>query len=186
MHVKTATSLLDVFERREPSARNYCRWFDRVLTSAQGSVMRDTEGREYLDFLAGAGALNYGHNDPGLKAAPARYVAQDGIAHGLDLCTDVKRDFLETFERLVLAPRGLGYHVRRVKPWANANQVPLQYCTARAGRFPGMPGCTAWCPGGVDARPGAGGYAGMLAGQRAVRHTCRPGPGALGPPSAAS
>ena len=26
--------------------------------------MWDEEGKEYIDFFSGAGALNYGHNDP--------------------------------------------------------------------------------------------------------------------------
>lgn len=36
--------------------------FDKTYVSASGTVLRDMEGREYLDFLAGYGSLNLGHN----------------------------------------------------------------------------------------------------------------------------
>src|SRR6185436_4797539 len=40
------------------------RWlhFDREFVSGQGCVLRDDAGRSYLDFLAGYGALPFGHN----------------------------------------------------------------------------------------------------------------------------
>src|SRR5690554_75819 len=38
--------------------------FDKVYTSAQGSVIKDKEGKEYIDFLGGYGSLNLGHNHP--------------------------------------------------------------------------------------------------------------------------
>ena len=107
---------LDVFLRRESEVRSYCRAFPVVLTSGSGSIVRDSEGREYIDFLAGAGSLNYGHNDPDIKAALLDYITQDGIAHGLDLHTEAKRAFLETFERLVLSPRGLDHRVQFTGP----------------------------------------------------------------------
>ncbi len=135
MYGNAMASRRDVFERRESSVRSYCRWFDPVLTSARGSVVRDTEGREYLDFLAGAGALNYGHNDPDLKAALLEHVTRDGIAHGLDLFTDVKRAFLETFELSVLVPRGLDYHVQFTGPTgANAVEAALKLARKVTGR----------------------------------------------------
>lgn len=36
--------------------------FDRRFVEADGMVVRDEHGREYLDFLGGYGALNFGHN----------------------------------------------------------------------------------------------------------------------------
>ena len=84
----------------------------------------------------------YGRNDPDLEAALLQRVAQCGVARGLGLLTDnVKRDVFETFKRLVPVPGGFDSHVRQVKACANANQLPLQYCTARAGGFPAVPGC---------------------------------------------
>jgi len=43
--------------------------FDKVYSEAQGSIIRDKEGREYIDFLGGYGALNLGHNPPEVLAA---------------------------------------------------------------------------------------------------------------------
>ncbi len=40
-----------------------------VITSAQGSWVTDGTGRQYLDFLAGYSALNFGHRHPALVAA---------------------------------------------------------------------------------------------------------------------
>ncbi len=132
----THTSIdTSVFERTESVVRSYCRGFDAILTSAQGSVVRDNEGREYLDFLAGAGALNYGHNDPDLKAALLDYITGDGIAHGLDLHTEAKGAFLETFERLVLAPRGLDHRVQFTGPTGtNAVEAALKLARMVTGR----------------------------------------------------
>lgn len=36
--------------------------FDRTYVSASGTVLKDSKGHEYLDFLAGYGSLNLGHN----------------------------------------------------------------------------------------------------------------------------
>lgn len=38
--------------------------FDRLYTEAKGSIIRDNQGQEYIDFLGGYGALNLGHNPP--------------------------------------------------------------------------------------------------------------------------
>ncbi len=42
------------------------------ISRAQGSVMWDTDGREYLDFVGGIGVLNTGHNHPKIVAAVTR------------------------------------------------------------------------------------------------------------------
>ncbi len=42
---------------------------DKVFVRAAGVSVWDTEGREYLDFLGGFGALNLGHNHPAVLAA---------------------------------------------------------------------------------------------------------------------
>ena len=38
-------------------------------------------GKSYLDFFAGAGALNYGHNHPLLKKSLVSYIEKNGIIH---------------------------------------------------------------------------------------------------------
>lgn len=40
-----------------------------VVSEAEGAWVKDVEGREYLDFLSGYSALNFGHRHPALVAA---------------------------------------------------------------------------------------------------------------------
>jgi diaminobutyrate-2-oxoglutarate transaminase len=100
---------MDTFERLESEVRSYCRHFPGVFTRAAGSRVWAENGRSYVDFLSGAGALNYGHNHPLLKRRLLEYLSSDSIVHGLDLATAAKREFLETFDAVILAPRGLEY-----------------------------------------------------------------------------
>src|SRR5690606_6228170 len=97
------------FERLESEVRSYARSFPARFHTAQGATLTGSDGRRYIDFLAGCASLNYGHNDPDMKAALLDYIAGDGIAHGLDMHTDAKEAFLKAFERLVLKPRGMEY-----------------------------------------------------------------------------
>jgi putrescine aminotransferase len=46
--------------------------FDAVEDSAQGAIIRDTDGNEYIDCLGGFGALSLGHNHPKVVAAVRR------------------------------------------------------------------------------------------------------------------
>ncbi|MDG3008550.1 diaminobutyrate--2-oxoglutarate transaminase [Rhodococcus sp. D2-41] len=126
---------VSVFNHLESDVRSYCRSWPTVFGSAQGSWVRAEDGREFLDFFAGAGALNYGHNNPLLKQALIDYIAQDGITHGLDMSTVAKRDFLETFEDLILRPRGLDYKVQFPGPTgANSVEAALKLARKVTGR----------------------------------------------------
>ena len=101
------TTDTSIFEAMESNVRGYCRDWPAVFATAEGAWLRDEEGREYLDFFAGAGALNYGHNNPVLKRALLDYIASNGITHGLDMSTVAKRELLETIRDTLLSPRGL-------------------------------------------------------------------------------
>jgi diaminobutyrate-2-oxoglutarate transaminase len=103
-------------ERMESNVRTYSRSFPVVFTKAQGARLTDENGREYIDFLAGAGTLNYGHNNPHLKQALVDYIATDGVVHGLDMWTTAKRDYFETLEELILKPRNLDYKIQLPGP----------------------------------------------------------------------
>ncbi|NML81213.1 diaminobutyrate--2-oxoglutarate transaminase, partial [Streptomyces sp. R302] len=96
-----------VFETVESEVRSYCRTWPTVFERATGSRLFDEHGRPFLDFFAGAGSLNYGHNNPALKRPLLDYLGSDGITHGLDMSTTAKRRFLETFRSAVLEPRAL-------------------------------------------------------------------------------
>ncbi len=125
----------DVFERLESEVRSYCRGWPTVFDRALGSRMYDEDGRPYLDFFSGAGALNYGHNNPVLKRALVDYIERDGVTHALDMSTAAKRTFLETFQEVVLQPRELPYKVMFPGPaGTNAVEAALKLARKVKGR----------------------------------------------------
>ncbi len=71
-------------DRLESEIRSYCRSFPVKFARVESSRLTSSDGSEYIDFLAGAGTLNYGHNHPALKAALLDYVSNDQVVHGLD------------------------------------------------------------------------------------------------------
>jgi len=126
----------DIFERRESVVRSYCRNFDTLFTSAKGSEMTDADGKTYIDFLAGCSTLNYGHNDPDMKKALIAHIERDGIAHGLDMYTDAKAEWLEAFEKNILEPRGMGdYKIMMTGPTGtNAVEAAVKLARKVTGR----------------------------------------------------
>jgi diaminobutyrate-2-oxoglutarate transaminase len=126
---------VDAFERHESEVRSYCRSWPAVFEKAKGSHVQDEEGRTYLDFFAGAGSLNYGHNHPLLKRKLLDYLIDDSIVHSLDVYTTAKRAFLEAFHEIVLAPRGLDYKVQFPGPaGTNAVEAALKLARKYTGR----------------------------------------------------
>ncbi|MFD0393039.1 diaminobutyrate--2-oxoglutarate transaminase [Streptomyces nogalater] len=126
---------LSVFETLESEVRSYCRGWPTVFDRAQGSRMYDEDGHAYLDFFAGAGSLNYGHNNPVLKRALLDYLERDGVTHGLDMSTTAKRTFLRAFQDLVLRPRDLPYKVMFPGPTGtNAVESALKLARKVKGR----------------------------------------------------
>ncbi len=124
-----------IFKRRESEARSYCRGFDTVFTTAEGSKMTDAAGREYIDFLAGCSSLNYGHNDPDMKAALMAHLSENGLAHALDLHTTDKARFLEAFETHILRPRGMDHKLMFTGPTgANAVEAAIKIARKVTGR----------------------------------------------------
>ncbi|MDA4110839.1 diaminobutyrate--2-oxoglutarate transaminase [Mycolicibacterium holsaticum] len=129
------SELPEVYTSVESEVRSYCRGWPAVMESAQGSWVTDTSGRRYLDFFAGAGALNYGHNNPELKKPLLEYLAGDGIVHSLDIATSAKTEFLQTFEQVILKPRGLDYKVQFPGPTgANSVEAALKLARKVTGR----------------------------------------------------
>ena len=126
---------LETFDRRESEVRGYIRSFPVVFDSARGSTLVAADGREFLDFFAGAGVLNYGHNNPLFTRALIEYLERDGIIHGLDMATSAKKAFIEAFERLVLEPRGLDHKLQFTGPTgANAVEAALKVARQATGR----------------------------------------------------
>jgi diaminobutyrate-2-oxoglutarate transaminase len=126
---------LSVFETLESEVRGYCRGWPTIFDRAQGGYMYDEDGHTYLDFFAGAGSLNYGHNNPVLKRALIDYLERDGVTHGLDMSTSAKRAFLETFQNVLLRPRDLPYKVMFPGPTGtNAVEAALKLARKAKGR----------------------------------------------------
>ncbi len=126
---------MTIFNAMESAVQSYARSFPVLFERARGSYMYDAEGKAYLDFLAGAGSLNYGHNNPLLKKALLDYIEQDGITHGLDLHTDAKGKFLQAFRDLILAPRELDYRLQFTGPTGtNAVEAALKIARKVTGR----------------------------------------------------
>ena len=123
-------SELQVFEDHESQVRGYCRRFDTLFTRAQGSVLVDNNGRRYIDFLACAGSLNYGHNDPDMIEALIAHMRNLGFSAGLDLHTESKRRFLQAFTSGILEPRGLNHRVQFTGP-TGANAIEAAFKLAR-------------------------------------------------------
>ncbi|MEO8338095.1 MAG: diaminobutyrate--2-oxoglutarate transaminase [Nitrospirota bacterium] len=80
---------------RESNARSYPRRLPLALKKGKGIYVQDTEGRTYIDCLAGAGALVLGHNHPVVVEAISRML-RDGLPlQLLDLTTPLKDRFVE-------------------------------------------------------------------------------------------
>jgi diaminobutyrate-2-oxoglutarate transaminase len=106
-----------------------------VFSHARDAFVFDERGRRYIDFLSGAGSLNYGHNNGILKRAVIEYIEQDGITHSLDLATGSKRRFIERFQSIILAPRGMSYKFQFTGPTGtNGVEAALKLARKVTGR----------------------------------------------------
>lgn len=124
-----------VFENLESEVRGYVRSFPTIFESARGARLIDEQGREYIDFFAGAGTLNYGHNNELVTRALIDYLQADGVVHGLDMATSAKKRFLETFEETILRPRHMEYKVQFSGPTGtNAVETALKLARMVKGR----------------------------------------------------
>jgi len=99
---------MNTFEKHESEIRAYCRAVPTVFKSSKNAKLVDENGKEFIDFFAGAGVLNFGHNNPKMQDALIAFIKRDGLAHSLDMFTDVKRDFINKFVKTILEPRGMG------------------------------------------------------------------------------
>lgn len=126
---------MTIFESLESNVCSYAKSFPVVFDRAEGAALYDTDGRRYIDFLAGAGTLNYGHNNPICKQALLEYIGSDGIAHGLDMHTRAKADFLESFQQNILAPRNMDYRLQFTGPTGtNAVEAAMKLARKVTGR----------------------------------------------------
>ncbi|WP_433399619.1 diaminobutyrate--2-oxoglutarate transaminase [Streptomyces sp. CA-146814] len=126
---------MSIFDQHESNVRCYSRRWPVVFSRATGSRLHTAEGGSWLDFFAGAGSLNYGHNNPVLKRALLDYIDSDGVTHALDMFTTARHDLLETLVDVVLRPRGLDHKVIFPGPGgANAVEAALKLARTVTGR----------------------------------------------------
>lgn len=125
----------NIFDSHESEVMSYARNFPVVFNEAKGSKLYDETGQEYIDFLAGAGTLNYGHNNPILQEKLLEYIKANGIVHGLDMHTKAKREFMDTFHELILKPRGMDHVMQFTGPTGtNAVEAALKIARNIKGR----------------------------------------------------
>jgi len=128
-------SSLDTFEKWESEIRGYSRMYPTVFKSASNARQLDEDGKSYIDFFAGAGVLNFGHNNPRMKDALVEFIQSDGCAHSLDMATTVKRDFMEKFAATILAPRGWNHKMQFMGPTGtNAVEAAIKLARKVTGR----------------------------------------------------
>ncbi|MBQ1406857.1 MAG: diaminobutyrate--2-oxoglutarate transaminase [Eubacterium sp.] len=140
--------MFEIFEKKESQVRSYCRKYPAVFDRALNAELFDTEGNRYIDFLATAGSMNYGHNNPEIKKAVLDYLSEDRLINGLDIYTSAKAEFFEAYDELILKPRGLDYKIMCCGPTGtNANEAAFKLARknkkrnnilAFAGAFHGM------------------------------------------------
>lgn len=118
---------LSIFNQYESEVRGYIRSFPTTFAKSKGAEIWDEDGKRYIDFFAGAGALNYGHNNPVVNHAVIDYLQANGIGHALDMATVAKREFIEGFVNNILKPRNLDYKLQFVGPTGtNAVETALK------------------------------------------------------------
>ncbi len=124
-----------IFEQLESQVRSYVRHFPTVFNKAKGSYLYDEQDKEFIDFFAGAGTINYGHNNPRVQDALIEYIKNDGIVHGLDKATSAKKKFLETFYYTILEPRHMEHKIQFSGPTGtNAVETALKLARMVKGR----------------------------------------------------
>ncbi|HKI59884.1 MAG TPA: diaminobutyrate--2-oxoglutarate transaminase, partial [Mariprofundaceae bacterium] len=124
-----------IFEEMESEVRGYIRSFPAIFNRAKGSEIFDEHDNRYIDFFAGAGSLNYGHNNPAVSAALIEYIQSDGILHGLDKATVAKKKFLQKLNDTIFAPRNMEYKVQFTGPTGtNAVETALKLARMVKGR----------------------------------------------------
>lgn len=103
--------MFEIFEKNESSVRSYCRNFPVKFSKARNAELYSENNERYIDFFAGAGAINFGHNNPYIKSKIIEYLNEDNIIHALDMYTVAKEKFISTFFDIIIKPKKLDYKI---------------------------------------------------------------------------
>ncbi len=127
--------MLEVFDQWESDVRGYSRAWPTVFTRASNARQWDEAGKSYIDFFAGAGVLNFGHNNPRMKKAIISFMEADGVAHSLDMATTPKRAFIKAFVDTIMKPRNMPHKLQFMGPTGtNAVEAALKIARRATGR----------------------------------------------------
>ncbi|MEO5343057.1 MAG: aspartate aminotransferase family protein [Gammaproteobacteria bacterium SHHR-1] len=126
---------MDWFATHESEIRAYSRVYPAVFVSGDNARQTDEQGKEYIDFYAGAGVLNFGHNNPRLIQPVIQYLQSGGVLHSLDMMTPAKREFIKAFVETILKPRQMDYKLQFMGPTGtNAVEAALKLARKVTGR----------------------------------------------------
>lgn len=126
---------MTIFEQRESAIRAYSRVYPVVFKSALNARQTDENGKEYIDFFAGAGVLNFGHNNPLMTSAMIDYMQSNGVLHSLDMQTTAKAEFMQAFTDIILKPRNMPHKLQFMGPTGtNAVEAAMKLARRATGR----------------------------------------------------
>jgi diaminobutyrate-2-oxoglutarate transaminase len=126
---------MDWFETYESEIRAYSRVYPAVFVKGDNARQTDEDDKEYIDFYAGAGVLNFGHNNPKLIQPVIEYLQSGGVLHTLDMMTPPKRAFIQAFVETILQPRNMNYKLQFMGPTGtNAVEAALKLARRVTGR----------------------------------------------------
>lgn len=135
MKPNDAASFADFPFDLESDVRSYSRTLTQSYDRATGSWLFTNSGQAHLDFLAGCGSVNYGHNHPALKKALQAYIEADGLSMALDMSSAARTGFIKAFDRIILKPRGLSHKVQFPGPTgANCVEAAIKLARKVTGR----------------------------------------------------
>jgi len=126
---------MTIFDERESAIRAYCRVYPTVFATADNARQIDEDGNVYIDFFAGAGVLNFGHNNPRMKQAMIDYLQNNGVLHSLDMHTTAKAEFMRKFTDVILKPRNMPHKMQFMGPTGtNAVEAAMKLARNATGR----------------------------------------------------
>ena len=83
----------------ESRARSYPRAVPVAFEYGKGATLRDVDGNTYIDFFAGAGALNLGHGHPVVARAASEQ--QQHLVHALDFPTPARLRLMRRLKQIL-------------------------------------------------------------------------------------
>ncbi|NEE03867.1 diaminobutyrate--2-oxoglutarate transaminase family protein [Phytoactinopolyspora halotolerans] len=123
-----------VVGQRDSSARAYHRRLPLTLVSARGATVRDADGREYIDCLAGAGALALGHHHPVVDQALREALDAGAPLSTLDLSTPYRDRFIDQLFSVLPAPLQDGRILFCGPSGADAVEAAIKLAKTATGR----------------------------------------------------